>query len=109
MTAAPSRNTFHSLPSRLDDGTPAIQKSRSNVFEATPEFRDWFRRAFAAWLHENFTGPEHVAAVYGRRYQTALNWWNADNSASGDLVALVFMSQPAAVSFFLEQWEGARK
>lgn len=75
---------------------------------AAPEFRDWFAPAFAAFLHANFASPEVVAVQFGVRFQTALNWWNADHRASGDTVALAFLSFPDAVGWFLQQWEARR-
>lgn len=71
-------------------------------------FRAWFAPAFARWLQVNFRDAEAVAATFGVRYQTALNWWNACNRASGDTVALVFLTFPQAVAWFLSEWEGGR-
>lgn len=71
-------------------------------------FRIWFAPAFARWLQINFRDAETVAVTFGVRYQTALNWWNAAHRASGDTVALVFMSFPHAVAWFLAEW-GAEK
>lgn len=61
--------------------------------------------AFARWLQANFAGPEIVATIFGVRYQTALNWWNGAHRASGDTVALVFLSYPQALAWFLSEWE----
>lgn len=69
-------------------------------------FVAWFRPVFARWLQAHFRNPEAVAAAYGVRYQTALNWWQGANTISGDLAAVTFMSFPAAVSWFLSEWEG---
>ena len=71
-------------------------------------FRDWFAPAFASWLQINFRDAESVAATFGVRYQTALNWWNAAHKASGDTVALVFIAFPHAVAWFLGEWEAGR-
>lgn len=125
-TSPRSFPSVHSLP-RGDDGTAGIQKSQSNVFPqssgagALPgrveggdrlaqvieaeRFRDWFAPAFARWLQENFRNPELVATLFGVRYQTALNWWSGANRASGDTVALVFLTYPQAVAWFLSEWE----
>lgn len=71
-------------------------------------FRIWFAPAFARWLQINFRDAETVAVTFGVRYQTALNWWNAAHRASGDTVALVFMSFPHAVAWFLAEWEAGK-
>lgn len=73
---------------------------------AADGFRDWFLPTFARWLQANFRNHEHVAHDFGVRNQTALNWWNGDHRASGDTVALVFITFPAAVGWFLAEWEG---
>ena len=106
---APQRS-LHSLPdTRIASSSSGAQKSRSNVFSLeladTPLFREWFARTFAGYLRENFRSPEHVAVTFGKRYQTALNWWNAENMASGEAVGVVFMSFPQAQAFFLAAWE----
>lgn len=71
-------------------------------------FRDWFAPAFARWLQLNFSSHELVATTFGVRGQTALNWWNAANRASGDTVALVFLTFPHAAAWFLAEWEGGK-
>lgn len=95
---------------RVDLSAGAEQKSRSNVFGqdhlADPRFREWFTQTFARFLQENFRNPEAVAVSFDVRYQTAVNWWNAEHRASGDTVALVFMNFPSAVAWFLAEWEG---
>lgn len=94
----------------------AGQKSFTNVFELTRrrsavpgidsvEFRSWFAPTFARWLQGQFRSSEQVAASFGVRHQTAINWWNASNRASGDTVALVFMAFPHAAAWFLAEWE----
>lgn len=125
---ATSPRSFHPLHSpRPEGGMAATQKSRSNVLAqnsgaeprpvavagggradqalAAEGFRDWFAPAFARWLQANFRDPEMVAALFGVRYQTALNWWNGAHRASGDTVALVFLTFPQAVAWFLAEWE----
>ncbi len=71
------------------------------------DFRDWFLPQFARWLQANFDDPEHVARLFEVRYRTALNWWNAEHCASGDTVALAFLTFPQAVGWFLAEWERA--
>jgi len=75
---------------------------------SAPEFRVWFAPVFAAFLRANFASPEVVAAQFGVRFQTAVNWWNSDHRASGDTVALAFLSFPDAVTWFLQEWEARR-
>lgn len=67
-------------------------------------FKTWFAPKFAEWLQGNFRSPEHVAYLFGVRNSTAWNWWNGDNRASGDAVALVFISFPDAAAWFLAEW-----
>lgn len=93
--------------------SPAHQRARALAARVTPvcaapDFRDWFAPAFARWLQSNFISPEVVAAEFGVRYQTALNWWNAGHRASGDTVALAFLTFPDAVAWFLHEWEADR-
>lgn len=132
MTATSPRS-FPSLSfPRPDTGMGATQKSRSNAFgqssgpraselAASPahrraralafdagSFRDWFKPNFARYLQMQYASPEVVAAAFGVRYQTALNWWNADNRASGDTVALLFLRCPDAVAWFMAEWEVSR-
>lgn len=121
MNATSSRafRSLHPLP-QADDGTAGTQKSWSNVLVQSSgsdasrnapvaveagRVRDWFAPAFARWLQANFAGPEIVATIFGVRYQTALNWWNGAHRASGDTVALVFLSYPQALAWFLSEWE----
>lgn len=68
-------------------------------------FREWFVPTFARWLQSNFARPEQVAASFNVTYQTSLNWWNGRSRATGDVIGLVFMSFPAAVGWFLAEWE----
>jgi hypothetical protein len=101
---------MHSYQAPAQAGTDAGQKSRPKVpvqgFEASDGFREFFLASFARWLQLNFRAPEQVAAVFGVRHQTALNWWNGRNRASGDVVGLVFLTFPAATAWFLAEWEG---
>lgn len=116
MNATPLRSSFGldvSAPA-LDD-TPPAQTSLANLFEVTPRsdaqvraFRAWFPGAFSAWLQENFHSPEVVAAVFGVRYQTALNWWNGSNKPSGDTLMLLAMIYPQAVPWFVAAWSAHR-
>ncbi len=91
-----------------DGGMAVIQKSRSKVlvqsFGSGEAFRAFFLSSFARWLQLNFRGPEHVASVFGVRHQTALNWWNGRNCASGDTIGVVFLTFPSAVEWFLAEW-----
>ncbi|MCV2870655.1 hypothetical protein OEW28_18740 [Defluviimonas sp. WL0002] len=68
-------------------------------------FRDWFRVAFARYLQSNFRNAEAVATSYGVRFQTALNWWNGENTASGETVARTLLD-PAARAWFDQEWTG---
>ncbi len=70
------------------------------------EFRSFFVVKFAQYLQANFRNPEAVATAFGVRHTTAVNWWNADNRASGDVVGRFFMAFPDAVAWFLQEWEG---
>jgi len=70
----------------------------------SPEFQAWFREAFAAWLREAYQNrAETVAAAFGVRTSTAYAWLNAENRASGDAVARVFMTDPNAAAWFVAQ------
>lgn len=68
------------------------------------EFRAWFAPKFAEWLQDRYRTPEHVAVEFGVRVSTAWNWWNGDNRASGDTVALAFITFPDAAAWFLAEW-----
>lgn len=86
----------------------ASEKSPGNVlrFEGVEadRFRAWFVPAFARWLKTSFRDPETVAATFGVRYRTALNWWNGDNRAYGGTVGLVFVMFPHALAWFMTEW-----
>ncbi len=69
-------------------------------------FKMWFAPKLAEYLRANFQSPEQVAYLFNVRNSTAYNWWNGDNRASGDAVALVFISFPAAAAWFMAEWEG---
>lgn len=87
----------------------AVQKSRSNVLGAGVDakaFKAWFLPRWSAYLRANFRNQEEVATVFGVRFQTACNWWNADNCPSGDTVALTFLRFPDAQAWFLNEMEG---
>lgn len=73
---------------------------------AAAEFRDWFVPVFARWLQANFETIEHVARAFRVRHSTAANWWNGRNCLSGDVAGIVFLTFPAAVSWFLAEWKG---
>lgn len=96
----------------IEVATAPGEKSSGNCFppheRVTPidadAFRRWFAPRFAAWLHENFRSPEQVALVFGRDVRTAQNWWVGRNTASGDVVGLVFLNFPAALAWFLAEW-----
>lgn len=51
-------------------------------------FKAYFKDRFSAFLQANYRNAEHVAVVYGVRYQTALNWWQGINAPSGDTTTL---------------------
>lgn len=70
--------------------------SCSKVFEPRG-FRAFFAARWGAFLRENYRNPEEVAAAFGVRYQTALNWWQGVNAPSGWASALA--SQTHAESF----------
>lgn len=102
-----SFHSDHSLP-RVELGTDAGEKSWGKVFRFqgvdADRFRAWFTPAFARWLQVNFRNPEMVAATFGVRYRTALNWWNGENRAQGDVIGLVFVTFPQALGWFLSEW-----
>jgi hypothetical protein len=66
------------------------QMPKSNVFNGIDAFRRNFAEVRKAFLRENYRSPEEVAVVYGVRFQSANNWWNGDNAASGAFVAMDF-------------------
>lgn len=124
MTAAPAQSFALTQP--VDSGAPAhpatagVPKSFTNLFDAgsdraarrragaaiDPEaFRLWFAPNFARYLRETFVSTEQVAVAFGVRHQTAINWWHGSNRASGDSVALALISFPAAVAWFLAEWQ----
>ena len=113
MTAAAPQSSFHGPVSSYGQGAPAFaQKSQPKVlvqsFVVCDGFREFFLSSFARWLQLNFRGPEQVASVFGVRHQTALNWWNGRNRASGDVVGMVFLTFPLAQAWFLAEWEASR-
>jgi hypothetical protein len=88
----------HNKPTKVRDGNRVHQAHVNNTGDRQQmsqpnRFEDW-RRNFAEvrknFLRENYRNPEEVAHVYGVRFQSALNWWNGDNAASGAFVALDF-------------------
>lgn len=91
-----------------EHSTPAAPKSQTNILErpgfAAEDFRQWFAPRFAAFLHDHFRSPEHVAVEFGVRHSTAHNWWHGLNRASGDTVALAFLRYPQAVAWYLAEW-----
>lgn len=94
--------------------TPAHLRARQLAGDRTvsidrvsaEDFRGWFRVAFARYLQVNFRNAEAVAAHYGVRFQTALNWWHAENTASGEQVARTFLD-PGARAWFDAEWRDA--
>lgn len=88
-----------------DIAQPQIAGDTRPLPLAADDFRIWFLPTFARWLQANFRDPETVAASFNVRHQTALNWWHGANRASGDTMALVFMTFPQAVGWFLAEWE----
>ena len=94
--------------------TPAHLRARQLAGDRTvsidrvgaEDFRGWFRVAFARYLQVNFRNAEAVATHYGVRFQTALNWWHAENTASGEQVART-MLDPAARDWFEQEWRDA--
>ena len=64
-----------------------MQMSWSKVIEPRA-FRARFSDYWSEFLQENFRNAEEVSVAFGVRYQTALNWWQAINRPSGDVVAL---------------------
>jgi hypothetical protein len=106
MTASPALRVptaynplaTHNKPTNVRDGNRVHQTQVNNTgdrqqMSQSNRFDDW-RRNFAEvrknFLRENYRNPEEVAHVYGVRFQSALNWWNGDNAASGAFVALDF-------------------
>jgi hypothetical protein len=88
-----SGNSIH--PSQVNNTETVVQMSQSNRLD------DW-RRNFAEvrknFLRENYRNAEEVAVVYGVRFQSALNWWNGDNAASGAFVAHDFRLHPQSAA-----------
>lgn len=69
-------------------------------------FGNWFLPALSRWLQANFANIEHVSRAFGVRHSTARNWWNGQNCASGEAVGVVFLTFPAAIAWFMAEWEG---
>lgn len=72
--------------------------SLSKVIEArrkrAQSFRAFYADRWKNFLRENYETPEEVAANFGVRYQTAVNWWNGDNAPSGHIVSLAYDDHP---------------
>lgn len=95
-----------------DAGPVPGQKSRAKDVAqgfSSDGFRDFFVVSFARWLQLTFRNTEEVAATFGVRHQTAVNWWNAQNCASGDTIGAQFMGYPAAQAWFLAEWREAQE
>ncbi len=88
LSSVPTKSVSHN---RHRNG--ATQMSWSKVFEPR-SFRAGFAKRWSTFLRNNYNTPEEVAVNYGVRFQTALNWWDAANRPSGDVVALAFTQKP---------------
>lgn len=63
--------------------------SHTKVFDRDPrDFRARFADYWSQFLRENYRNTEEVAVAFGVRHQTAVNWLNAANRPSGDVVAM---------------------
>ena len=92
-TAPPRPSAADNAPTQGDNSTGATQMSCSKVLDPA-SFRARFALYWSRFLREHYRNPEHVADAFGVRYQTALNWWQAVNRPSGDVVARAFMEHP---------------
>lgn len=84
----------------MEYGGEGTQKSCSKVFEPR-SFRVFFKARLSRFLRENYRNPEEVAVVYGVRYQTALNWWNATSAPSGDTVTILALRHGQTFTDFM--------
>jgi hypothetical protein len=81
-----------------DRNPEPVQMSQAKVFQDIDAFRRNFAEVRKAFLRENYRNPEQVAVIYGVRFQSALNWWNGDNAASGAFVAEDFRLHPESAA-----------
>lgn len=65
-------------------------------------FRAFFAVRWSQFLRENYRNPTEVAAVFGVREQTAVNWWEGLNRPTGDVVAHAWMLNPDAMRDAME-------
>lgn len=104
MTAA-SYSFAGSVPvssSQDRDKKEAAQMSLSKVFDVR-EFRRFYKERSAQFFQENYDSPEQVAYLYGKRYQTALNWWTGTNAPSGDTATLMAIRHGDAYTEFMRR------
>jgi hypothetical protein len=74
-----------------------MDMSRSKVLD----YRARFAARWSRFLRETYATPEDVAAAFGVRFQTALNWWQGENAPSGAFVGLAFAMHPGAAPALL--------
>jgi hypothetical protein len=72
--------------------------SHPNLFNDIDAWRRNFAEVRAKFLRENYRSPEEVAVVYGVRFQSAMNWWQGNNAASGAFVAEDFRLHPESAA-----------
>lgn len=94
-----------------DPDTAPDEKSSGNIFPGggaqaidAEAFRAWFAPKLGEWLRTNFASPRVPSVLFDRDIRTVENWWDGRNTASGDAVALVFLTFPGAVGWFMAEW-----
>ena len=70
-----------------------MQKSLTSILDARLR-KARTKARFARFLHENYGSAERVAVAFGVRYQTACNWLDEVNCASGDAVNQAWIEHP---------------
>jgi hypothetical protein len=101
LPTAPHKNTrYTGQGTRPENDITGFQTqmSQSKVLSDIDAFRRNFALVRMKFLRENFRRPEQVAEAYGVRFQSALNWWNGDNAASGAFVAEDFRLHPESAA-----------
>lgn len=102
---SPIRNIApQAMPSTAPAPTSHAKVLRLHAIDAD-DFRRWFAPVWAKWLTDHFRRPEIVAATFGVSNNTAVNWMQGSNRATGDMVMRAFLTFPDALTWFLAQWE----
>jgi hypothetical protein len=76
----------------------ATRRAEDATVAPAPYPREIVAEGFRSFLHENFSGPYHVARAFYVEDRTAEYWWQGKHAPNGVMVCLAFGMYPESAA-----------